>query len=462
MESLEALASALDGSDPLKEFRQRFILPTLKALKGPVGETNGHTEEANNGDIDSGVIYLCTNSLGLPPKATGENLAKVLDAWGSLGVLSHTKGISPTEISDIRPKQLLAEFLVGAKFEEVAVMESLTANIHTLVSSFFVPKGKKSRILIEKNSFPSDYYAIESQLYVKGVDKSALIELDLRPNGKYLSTEEIVEEIKRHGEVLAFVWLPGVQYLTGQMLDIRRITAAVHEYCDCPIGWDLAHAVGNVPLSLHDWKVDCATWCGYKYLCGSPGGYSAIFVHEKHHLKAGSHVPTDKHAYGPSMSGWWGHRYSTRFQMTNKMETEAGADAYRRSCPSMLLNSALTSALEVFAEAGGMKPIREKSIKLTNFLENLLTNGPYALPPDSLEIITPADPDSRGSQLSLKINVDVDKLYRRLIDRGVVCDTRKPCYVRVAPFALYTSFTDVLKAAKIIHEEVNDLIDDNC
>ncbi|VDK50390.1 unnamed protein product [Taenia asiatica] len=241
------------------------------------------------------------------------------------------------------------------------------------------------------------------------------------------------------------------------MLDIAAITEAVHDFCNCPVGWNLAHSVGNVPLALHEWNVDFAAWCGYKYLCGSPGGCAGIFVHEKHCLKPGDLAPTDEHKYAPVLTGWWGHRYSTRFQMTNKMEVEGGADSYRRSCPSMLLNSALTSSLEIFVEAGGMIPIRKKSIMLTNYLQSLLLNSPIAKS-SGLEVITPSDPLSRGSQLSIKVNVDVEELYDRLIKRGVICDTRKPCYIRLAPFALYTSFTDLLKASKIITEEIGALL----
>ncbi|VDM36294.1 unnamed protein product [Hydatigera taeniaeformis] len=332
---LEALAVKLDGEDPLKGLRDRFKLPTLSELFDQVKDPCGQS----NGDGLTEVIYLCTNSLGLPPKSTGQNLEKVLESWRTLGVLSHTLGYSPTETSDLRPKKILAEYIVGAKVDEVAVMESLSANIHTLLASFYRPQGEKCCILVEKNAFPSDYYALESHIHLR----------------------------------------------------------------------DFA--------------------------------------------------PTSGHKYAPVLTGWWGHRYSTRFQMTNMMEVEGGADSYRRSCPSMLLNSALTSSLEIFAEAGGMIPIREKSIMLTGYLQSLLLNSPIAQSP-GLEIITPCDPQSRGSQLSIKVNVDVDKLYDRLIKRGVICDTRRPCFIRLAPFALYTSFADLLKASRIITEEVEALVTD--
>ncbi|KAL5964003.1 Kynureninase [Taenia solium] len=449
----EELASKLDENDVLRSFRDKFKLPTMPEL---IDQLNGASSQDDGSDFAE-VIYLCTNSLGLPPKSTAQNLEKVLESWRTLGVLSHTRGCSPTETSDIRPKEILADHIVGAKVNEVAVMESLTANIHTLLASFYRPEGEKCCILIEKNAFPSDYYAVESHIRLRGVDKSALIELDLRPNAKYLRTKEIIGEIKKLGEKLALVWLPGISYLTGQMLDIAAITEAVHDFCKCPVGWNLAHSVGNVPLALHEWNVDFAAWCGYKYLCGSPGGCAGIFVHEKHCLKPGDFAPTGEHKYAPVLTGWWGHRYSTRFQMTNKMEVEGGADSYRRSCPSMLLNSALISSLEIFVEAGGMIPIRKKSIMLTSYLQSLLINSPIAKS-SGLEVITPSDPLSRGSQLSIKVNVDVEELYDRLIKRGVICDTRKPCYIRLAPFALYTSFADLLKASKIITEEIGALL----
>ncbi|VDN97984.1 unnamed protein product [Rodentolepis nana] len=445
MEKTKEMADYLDEHDPLKNFRSKFQIPTIGELKKHLGE-----EECNN---NTEVIYLCTNSLGLPPKSTKENLEKVMESWRVLGVLSHTHGVSPTEASDIKPKNFLAEHVVGALPDEVAVMESLTSNIHTLLAAFYKPDGLKNKILIEKNAFPSDYYAVESQMHIRGVEKSSLIEIDLRPKGNYLTKWEIAEVITNNANELALVWLPGVSYLTGQKLDIPFITQHVHEVAKCPIGFDLAHSVGNVEIQLHDWDVDFAAWCGYKYLCGSPGGCAGIFVHEKHHMSNGEFAPTKKYAYGPELTGWWGHRYSTRFQMKNVMEVEGGADSYRRSCPSMLLNSALTSSLMIFQEAGGMKALVEKSAKLTQFFVSLLTTGPEA-EELGLELISPASLNDRGSQISIKTNVDVEELYSRLIMRGVICDTRKPCYIRLAPFALYNSFNDVYKAAKIIIEEI--------
>lgn len=456
-EDLKGRAALLDAADPLKHFRDHFVLPTRDSLNSP-DQINGNSNVHGNSEL----IYLCTNSLGLPPKAARTHLNRIFNLWGGLGVLSHTHGPFPTETSDVRPKELLAEFVVGAKLSEVAVMESLTSNIHTLLSAFYQPSDEKNCILVEKNAFPSDYYAVESQIILKNVPPCSLLEIDLRPSGRCISTEEIIQFLKAHSSRIALVWFPGGQYLTGQVLDIAAITEAVHEFCACPIGWDLAHAAGNIPLHLHDWQVDCAAWCGYKYLCGSPGGCAGIFVHEKHHLPPGSRAPSEdkegKYRFGPVLTGWWGHLQSTRFQMTNRMEVEVGANAYRRSCPSSLLNAALTSSLEVIGSAGGVEAIREKSIKLTGFLEDLLTSGSYALPPGVLEIITPREARYRGAQLSLRISVDVDELYRRLLERGVICDTRKPCYVRVAPYALYNTFTEILQAAKIIHEEVCALL----
>ncbi|VDL63747.1 unnamed protein product [Hymenolepis diminuta] len=448
MEKSKEIADYLDEQDPLKDFRSNFQIPTIGELKK---QSDG--EEC---DDNTEVIYLCTNSLGLPPKSTKENLEKVMESWRVLGVLSHTHGISPTEASDIEPKNILAEHIVGALPDEVAVMESLTSNIHTLLAAFYKPVGEKNKILIEKNAFPSDYYAVESQMHIRGVDKSSLIEIDLCPNGDYLTKWEIAEVITKNADKLALVWLPGVSYLTGQKLDIPFITRHVHEVAKCPTGFDLAHSVGNVEIKLHDWDVDFAAWCGYKYLCGSPGGCAGIFVHERHHMRNGEYAPTEKHTYGPEVTGWWGHRYSTRFQMTNIMEVEGGADSYRRSCPSMLLNSALTSSLRIFQKAGGMKTLVDKSTKLTNFFVTLLTTSPEAKEL-GLELISPASQNDRGSQISIKTKVDAEELYSRLIKRGVICDTRKPCYIRLAPFALYNSFNDVYIAANIIMEEIKML-----
>lgn len=448
MENFKEMADALDKEDPLKDFRDKFQIPTVAELRK---QLNGEICEDN-----TEVIYLCTNSLGLPPKLTKENLEKVMKSWSTLGVLSHIHGVSPTEMSDIEPKKILAECIVGALPDEVAVMESLTSNIHTLLAAFYKPIGDKNKILIEKNAFPSDYYAVESQMHIRGIDKSSLIEIDLRPNGVYLTEEEIAKEILKHAEKLALVWLSGVSYLTGQKLNIPFITQLVHRAANCPVGFDLAHSVGNVALELHNWEVDFAAWCGYKYLCGSPGGCAGIFVHEKHHMRNGEFAPSKKYNFGPELTGWWGHRYSTRFQMTNEMEVEGGADSYRRSCPSMLLNSALTSSLKLFQEAGGMSALAEKSTKLTSFLVEILTSNPNAQRL-GLGLITPESPSDRGSQISVKVNIDIEKLYSRLIMRGVICDIRKPCYIRLAPFALYNSFNDVYNAANVIIEEIMNI-----
>ncbi|KAM7537648.1 hypothetical protein Aperf_G00000078324 [Anoplocephala perfoliata] len=448
MDNFKEIADRLDLEDPLRNFRDKFQIPTIAELRK---QLNG--EDCND---KTEVIYLCTNSLGLPPKSTKKNLEKVMKSWSILGVLSHTHGVSPTEMSDIEPKKILAEHIVGALPDEVAVMESLTSNIHTLLAAFYKPVGNKNKILIEKNAFPTDYYAVESQLHIRGVDKSSLIEVDLCPNGIYMTEEEIAKTIRGHAGTLALIWLPGVSYLTGQKLNIPFITQYVHQVADCPVGFDLAHSVGNVALELHDWGVDFAAWCGYKYLCGSPGGCAGIFIHEKHHMKNGEFAPTKEYSFGPELTGWWGHRYSTRFQMTNEMEVEGGADSFRRSCPSMLLNSALTSSLKIFQEAGGMSVLVEKSIKLTNLLVEMLISSPIARQL-GLELITPGSPNARGSQISIKANVDTETLYSRLIKRGVICDTRKPCYIRLAPFALYNSFNDVYNAANIIIEEIMNI-----
>ncbi|VDL93398.1 unnamed protein product [Schistocephalus solidus] len=456
---LEELARKLDACDPLRCFRDKFKLPDREYVLRTLSTTR--TED---GKIDpkQEIIYLCSNSLGLQPKRTREDLLEVLDDWGGLGVMSHTTGKRPTEGSDEEPRRLLAEYIVGAMPDEVAVMESLTANIHTLLAAFYRPTAEKNCVLIEKSAFPSDYYAVESQITHNGYNpRDNLIEIELRPND-YLSTEQINEVIRQNAHRLAMIWLPGIHYFTGQLLDIKTITEAGHRLAKCPVGWDLAHAVGNVPLKLHDWGVDCAVWCTYKYLCGSPGGVAGIFVHSRHHAEEGSYVPVrgapGQVVRGPRLTGWWGHRMSTRFQMSNCMEAERGAAAFQRSCPSMLLNSALRSSLLIFKEVGGMSPIREKSIKLTDFLKTLLTQGEFALPKNVLKIITPLDKAQRGAQLSLQFSVDVDKVYSQLTKNGVICDVRHPNCIRMAPAPLYTSFEDVLKAVKAIQEAVLNLL----
>jgi kynureninase len=400
-------AIAMDERDPLKDFRKRFFIPKTAA--------------GNN------CLYLCGHSLGLQPKAAADYLAEQLKDWAELGVEGHFHAKLPW----MPYHRLLTEQtadLVGANPEEVVVMNSLTVNLHLMMVSFYRPTKARHKIVVESGAFPSDQYAVKSQIRFHGFDpESSLIELTPRPGESWLREEDIEELLKRIGDEVALIMLAGVNYATGQAFDMGRITGAGHK-AGCIVGFDLAHAAGNLPLNLHDWGLDFAVWCSYKYLNGGPGCVAGCFVHARH-----------AQAFDlPRFAGWWGHDERTRFEMPPNFRPMRGADGWQLSNPPIVSLAVLRASMDIFREAG-MQRLRAKSMLLTGYLEFLLNNTAS----QSFSIITPASPESRGAQLSIRIAQNGRALCKRLIADGVIGDWREPDIYRVAPVPLYSSFRDV-------------------
>ena len=446
-----AYARILDDEDPLKSYRSEFIIPTVADLKRPTLKRPSRERPS------SPCIYLCGNSLGLPPRRIRYRIETYMTQWSTKGVTGHFVTHADSELEpflhiDDHAASLMAP-LVGAHQEEVAVMDSLTANLHFMMASFYRPTAKQHKILLEGKAFPSDHYAIESQVSHHGFDpKSSMILLEPEASGHTLTTTQIITAIEEHKDALALILLPGVQFYTGQFFDIRTITAFAHSH-NVTIGWDLAHAVGNVELSLHDWGVDFAVWCTYKYLNAGPGATAGLFVHGNH-SKVDMSAETGKQ-YRPRLTGWWGADKESRFLMDNKFIPRPGAAGFQMSNPNALGLAAVVGALELFNEAT-MTVVRKKSLGITLYLEFLLREFVpifYRSRDVPFEIITPSDPKQRGAQLSIKLKAGMlDHVLRELEKNGVVVDERKPDVIRVAPAPLYNSFEDVLRFCDIFRE----------
>jgi kynureninase len=412
-EASVAWANARDAADPLRTFRDQFLIP-------PHADGDSH--------------YFCGNSLGLQPRAVRDAIASELDYWGELGVEGHFKGRLPWMDYHEFVRDHLAE-VVGAQPSEVVAMNTLGVNLHLMMVSFYRPSSERHAILIEGGAFPTDRYAVESQIRFHGFDPAtALIELESdEPNGT-LSMAAIERVLAQHGERIALVMLPGVQYRTGQAFDLQAITALAHKQ-GCMVGFDLAHAVGNLPLQLHDSHADFAIWCSYKYLNGGPGAVGGAFVHERH-AKAAL----------PRFAGWWGHDKQTRFQMGPDFVPTAGADGWQLSNPPILALVPLRVSLEIFHRAG-IASLREKSLQLTGYLEWLVKSQLA----DTLEIVTPADTARRGAQLSIRVlggRALGRALFEYLTDHGVIGDWREPDVIRISPAPLYNRFADCLAFAE--------------
>lgn len=404
-------AQAQDRDDVLAAFRSEFCIPPHAG-----GEQN----------------YLCGNSLGLMPRATRQALQDELDDWSRLAVEAHFHGRHPWMPYHNFVREHLAG-LVGAKPVEVVAMNSLSANLHLMMVSFYRPTAQRSAILLEKRAFPSDRYALESQARFHGLDPDhALIELDGDGDNGTLSLDAIAQALDEHGERIALVLLPGVQYLTGQVFDLKAIARLAHAK-GCTVGFDLAHAVGNVPVDLHDSGCDFAVWCHYKYVNAGPGAVAGCFVHERH-----AHS-----AQRPRFAGWWGHEQDTRFRMGPEFRPTPGADGWQLSNPPILALAPLRVSLEIFHRAS-IARLREKSLALTAYLAWLIENRVA----DVLDVLTPAQPSSRGSQLSLRVKGPRDAgraLFDHLGRDGIVGDWREPDVIRVAPTALYNRFEDAAR-----------------
>lgn len=405
----EEFAAALDARDPLAHFRERFCLPKTKS-----------------GDD---CIYLCGHSLGLQPKTASSYLEQGMRDWAELGVEGHFHGKSPW----VPYHRLLTQrtaALVGAHPAEVVVMNSLTVNLHLMMASFYRPTRQRNKILVERGAFPSDQYAVKSQIRFHGFDpSSSLLELTPR-DGEFCMRDEDVESlIDREGESIALILLGGVNYVTGQVFDMAGITKAGRRK-GCVVGFDLAHAAGNMPLRLHDWAPDFAVWCSYKYLNGGPGCVAGCFVHERHAVAAEL----------PRFTGWWGHDEKTRFQMGSDFQPMAGAEGWQLSNPPILALAPLRASMEVFSEAG-LERLRDKSVSLTGYMEFLLDRHPSP----RFSVITPREPQRRGAQLSLRVPGEGRELCDRLAKAGVLGDWREPDTLRVAAVPLYNSYQDVYR-----------------
>jgi kynureninase len=416
-ENSEAWALAQDSADPLAGFRQEFLIPT-----------HGTGEQ----------IYLCGNSLGLQPRATREAVNAELDQWANCAVEGHFHGKLPWMDYHEFVRDHLAE-LVGAQPSEVVAMNSLSVNLHLLMVSFYRPTKERGAILIEKGAFPSDRYAVESQVRFHGFDPAThLIELEAdQPNGT-LSAAAIERALEAHGQRITLALLPGVQYRTGQVFDLKRITQLAHVQ-GCVVGFDLAHAVGNVAVNLHDCGCDFAVWCSYKYLNAGPGAVAGAFVHARHASAA-----------LPRFAGWWGHDKSTRFQMGPAFVPSAGADGWQLSNPPILALVPLRISLEIFHRAR-LARLREKSIALTGYLAWLV----HTVLCDIVDIVTPTEVERRGCQLSLRVKGEAGvgrKLFDYLGTHGIIGDWREPDVIRVAPTPLYNRYVDCWRMVQKISQ----------
>lgn len=414
----ELRALSLDAHDPLAAFRDEFLIP--RSADG------------------SEQVYFCGNSLGLQPRATRAALIDELDDWQDFAVEAHFRGKHPWMPYHQLVRDDLAA-VVGALPIEVVAMNSLTVNLHLMMVSFYRPSAARSAILIEKNAFPSDHHAVESQIRFHGYDPAhALIELDADEANGTLSRDAILRAIDEHGARIALVLLPGVQYLTGQAFDLAAITKAAHAK-GCMVGFDLAHAAGNLHLQLHDADCDFAVWCSYKYLNSGPGAVAGCFVHERH-------------ARGdlPRFAGWWGHDQATRFQMRPEFIPSAGADGWQLSNPPILALAPMRVSLSIFRRAG-MAALRAKSEALTAYFETLIRSELA----ETLDIVTPSEMHRRGCQLSLRVKGPRDAgraLFEHLQAHGIVVDWREPDVIRAAPTPLFNRHIDCLRFVLCVKE----------
>ena len=400
-------AKQLDQNDELSSYRNLFHIP----------------KDKNGNDL----IYMTGNSLGLQPKSTKEYINQELEDWANLGVEGHTDAKNPWLAYHEYLTESMAK-IVGAKPIEVVVMNTLTVNLHLMMVSFYQPTNKRYKILIESDAFPSDKYAVESQLRHHGFDDKEGIVLWKPRNGEELLNYDDLESIlKQEGDSIALIMIGGVNYYTGQFLDLKRITQLGHKY-GCVVGFDCAHGAGNVNLKLHDTGADFAVWCTYKYLNSGPGSLAGCFVHERH-------------AHNKNLNrftGWWSHNKETRFNMRLEFDVIPGAEGWQLSNPPILSMAAIKASLDIFNEVG-IEKLVEKSKKLTGYFEFLLKQ----LGENAIRIITPSNPNERGCQLSIQVKNADKTLHHKLTEAGVISDWREPDVIRCAPTPLYNTFQDV-------------------
>jgi len=411
----EAYASQRDSQDQLRHFREQFFIP----------QHDGKDQ-----------AYFCGNSLGLQPKSLPAALTEELNNWAENGVEGHFHGKHPWMPYHEFVRDSLAS-VVGAMSSEVVAMNSLSVNLHLMMVSFYRPNKQRNAILIEAGAFPSDRYAVESQVRFHGFDPAeCLIEIEPDLPGGIFSMTYIEKIIAEHGHRIALILWPGVQYRTGQYFDLKEITRLGH-HAGAVVGFDLAHAAGNLPLKLHDSGSDFAVWCSYKYLNSGPGSIGACFVHERHANTA-----------RPRFAGWWGHDKTTRFKMGPQFVAIPGAEGWQLSNPPILALAPLRVSLDIFQQAG-IENLRKKSIKLTAYLETLIKQELQ----NTLSIATPENPDQRGCQLSLRVNAGREQgraLFEALSAQGIIGDWREPDVIRISPTPLYNNYSDVLRFASAV------------
>jgi kynureninase len=418
----EEFAQRLDAEDSLRRFREKFHLP-----HGKTGEP---------------LIYLAGNSLGLMPKSAKQLVEQELDDWARLAVDAHLDGTTPWYSYHETLREPAAR-LVGAKPNEVVCMNSLTVNLHLMMATFYRPTKSRRKIMMEEPAFPSDTYAIKSQIVHHGFDPNESLILARPREGELaIRPDDIEAVLEKEGDQIALVLFAGVNFFTGQLFNIEKITALAQKR-GCTVGIDLAHAAGNVPLALHDWNVDFAVWCSYKYLNSGPGAVAGAFVHERH-----AH-----NRELPRLAGWWGNDPATRFRM--QLEPEfipvPSADAWQISNPPIFSMAPLRASLSIFDEAGGMEALRTKSIKLTGYLQFLLQSEPAGRQ-KRYTVITPHETSERGCQLSILVHEHPKALFGKLEAADVKCDFREPNVIRAAPTPLYNTFHEVWRFAKILAE----------
>ncbi|SOD13112.1 kynureninase [Pedobacter xixiisoli] len=413
-----AFAQSMDQQDPLREMRNEYLFP----------QQNGKP-----------FIYLCGNSLGLQPKVAKDVLSKQLDNWQNLAVEGWFEGNEPWMFYHKELKKLMAP-IVGATEQEVCPMNTLTVNLHLLMVSFYRPTKEKFKIIMEAGAFPSDQYAIESQVRFHGFDpKDAIIEVAPKDGEYTLSTQDIIAEIEKNVNEIALVLFGGINYFTGQLFDMEAITKAGHSI-GAKVGFDLAHAAGNVPLQLHNWDVDFACWCSYKYQNAGPGGISGIFVHEKHFADQSLH----------RFAGWWGYQENNRFLMEKGFVPEAGADGWQVSCTQVMPMALYHASLQLFEKVGFMEPLRAKSKVLSAYLFYIIGEVNKTLGFEQFKIITPQNADERGAQVSIIAKSDGKKIFDHLVKNDVLGDWREPNVIRLSAVPMYNSFEDVFRTGELL------------
>jgi len=413
-------AYEMDQNDPMRKYRNEFYLPIQKS-----GEP---------------FVYLCGNSLGLQPKSTRKAIEQELKDWENYGVEGHFHAKNPWMPYHEFLTNAMAK-VVGAKPIEVVVMNTLSVNLHLMMVSFYRPTKTRNKILIEFDAFPSDKYAVESQIKFHGYNpQESLIELKARDGEELIRMEDIEKVIEEQGDDIALIMLGNTNYYTGQFFDMKKITKLGHAK-GCKVGFDCAHGAGNVELNLHNSGADFAVWCSYKYINSGPGSLGGCFVHERH--------ANDKSL--PRFAGWWGHNKATRFGMRDGFDPIPGVESWQLSNPPILSMAAILASLKIFDEAG-ISNLRKKAIQLTSYLEFLIDE----LKDDRIKIITPRNPLERGSQLSIQVKNADKTLFDKITEKGVIADWREPDVIRVAPVALYNSYKDVFRFVEILKTELNN------